>query len=144
MAVRSSERRAAGAINPQAVEATRPSTQSPHKIMVDNELLCTVIADGLATRRPVRLGSPRVDSLALILQTSNRIWTRDIMPWTEATVMRFVKRRDPAARPAAKPEGVIVFQSTTRNWRERVKALKAAQEAEQVKEDGALAKSDRP
>jgi len=57
--------------------------------------------------------------------------------------MRFVKRRDPAARPAAKPEGVIIFQTTTRNWRERVKALKAAQEAEPVKDEGGLAKPDR-
>ncbi len=58
--------------------------------------------------------------------------------------MRFVKRRDPAARPAVKPDGVIIFQTTTRNWRERVKALKAAQDAEQGKDEMALAKPDRP
>jgi hypothetical protein len=58
--------------------------------------------------------------------------------------MRFVKRRDPTVRLAAKPEGVIIFQSSSRNWRDRVKALKAAQEAEQGKDDGALSKPDRP
>jgi len=58
--------------------------------------------------------------------------------------MRFVKRRDPATRPAAKPEGVIIFHNNTRNWRERVRAMKAAQEAEPVKEDAILAKPDRP
>ena len=57
--------------------------------------------------------------------------------------MRFVKRRNPTSRPAVKPEGVIVFQSTTRNWRERVRALKAAQEAEQHKDEGPLFKQDR-
>ena len=57
--------------------------------------------------------------------------------------MRFVKRRDPMARPAIKPEGVIIFQGTTRNWRDRVKALKAAQDAEQIKDD-ILAKQERP
>jgi hypothetical protein len=43
-----------------------------------------------------------------------------------------------------KPEGVIIFRSSSRNWRDRVKALKAAQEAEQGKDDGALSKPDRP
>lgn len=57
--------------------------------------------------------------------------------------MRFVKRRDPAVRPVAKPDGVIIFQTTTHNWRERVKALKAAQEAGQAKDDGGLVKTDR-
>ncbi len=57
--------------------------------------------------------------------------------------MRFVKRRDPAARPTIKPQGIIIFQGATRNWRERVKALKAAQEAEQGKEDAFLTKPDR-
>jgi hypothetical protein len=47
------------------------------------------------------------------------------------------------ARPAVKPEGVIIFQGSTRNWRDRVKALKAAQDAEQNK-DGILTKQDRP
>jgi hypothetical protein len=58
--------------------------------------------------------------------------------------MRFVKRRDPAARPTVKPEGIIIFQSATRNWRERVKALKAAQEAEQIKDESAMSRPDRP
>jgi hypothetical protein len=57
--------------------------------------------------------------------------------------MRFVKRRDPASRPANKPEGIIIFQgAAARNWRERVRALKAAQDAEQLK-DGAVAKQER-
>jgi len=58
--------------------------------------------------------------------------------------MRFVKRRDPSARPT-KPEGVIIFYNATmRNWRERVKALKAAQEAEHGKPESSLFKEPRP
>jgi hypothetical protein len=57
--------------------------------------------------------------------------------------MRFVKRRDPASRPTIKPEGIIIFQSTTRNWRERVKALKAAQDADQGREEPIPPKPDR-
>ncbi len=59
--------------------------------------------------------------------------------------MRFVKRRDPASRPAIKPESLILFQGARQNWRERVKALKAAQEqeAEHAKDDGFLARPER-
>ncbi len=58
--------------------------------------------------------------------------------------MRFVKRRDPTARPAIKTDGIILFDHATRDWRERVKALKAAQQAEQGKDEGTLSKQDRP
>jgi hypothetical protein len=61
--------------------------------------------------------------------------------------MRFVKRRNPATRPAVKTASLIVFRNATQNWRERIKALKAAQEAqdsENCKGDTMLAKPDRP
>jgi hypothetical protein len=48
--------------------------------------------------------------------------------------MRFVKRRDPATRPTVKPQGVIIFHTATANWRDRVRALTAAQAAEQNKD----------
>ncbi len=57
--------------------------------------------------------------------------------------MRFARRRDPSARPAAKPEGIIIFQTPTRDWRERLKALKAAQEASQGKDENGLPKQER-
>ena len=57
--------------------------------------------------------------------------------------MRFVKRRDPACRRAVKPEGTIIFHTATGDWRQRVKALKAAQETEQSKEDSSLSKLSR-
>jgi hypothetical protein len=59
--------------------------------------------------------------------------------------MRFVKRRDPACRRPAKPEGTIIFHTAaTANWRERVRALKAAQELEQSKDEPALSRFLRP
>jgi hypothetical protein len=57
--------------------------------------------------------------------------------------MRIMKRREPSARPAVKPENLIVFQDATKNWRERVKALKAAQAAEQCKPDTEVFKPER-
>jgi hypothetical protein len=62
----------------------------------------------------------------------------------EALVMRFVKRRDPSARLPIKPEGNNLFDHATRDWRERLRALNAAQQAEQSKDDGSLSKQDRP
>jgi hypothetical protein len=57
--------------------------------------------------------------------------------------MRFVKRRGPAARNTVKSsECIIIFDSATRNWRERVKALKASQEAGQSKDDEMLSKQE--
>ena len=57
--------------------------------------------------------------------------------------MRILRRRDHAARPAAnKPDGVIIFQASAQNWRDRVRALKAAQSPEQGKGDAGL-KPDR-
>jgi len=49
--------------------------------------------------------------------------------------MRLGKRRGHVARPSAKPETLIVFQSSLRNWRDRVKDLKAAQDAGKGKDD---------
>jgi len=49
--------------------------------------------------------------------------------------MRFVKRRDPATRPAVKTEGIIIFHTAaTQNWRDRVRALTAAQATEPTKD----------
>ena len=56
--------------------------------------------------------------------------------------MRFTKRRDHATRPATKTDGIILFQNNSQNWRERVKALKAAQNADQTKSDAEI-KHDR-
>jgi hypothetical protein len=58
--------------------------------------------------------------------------------------MRFVKRRDPACRPAIKPAAIILLDGATRAWRDRVKALKAAQDADQNKEDTGIVKQNRP
>jgi len=58
--------------------------------------------------------------------------------------MRLGRRRDPQARPAAKPEHIIIFQSSLRNWRDRVKALKAAQDAGQAKDDAGPQRQERP
>lgn len=53
---------------------------------------------------------------------------------------RFTKRITVASGHGA----ISQVQITTRNWRERVKALKAAQDAEQGKEEMAPPKLDRP
>jgi hypothetical protein len=42
-------------------------------------------------------------------------------------MLRFVKRRNPALRPPARPDGIILLEGGTRDWRKRVEALKAAQ-----------------
>jgi len=46
-------------------------------------------------------------------------------------MLRFVKRRNPALRPPIRPDGIILLEGATRNWRERLKALKEAQEIEE-------------
>lgn len=56
--------------------------------------------------------------------------------------MRILRPRDQGTRPAAKPDGVIIFQASAQNWRDRVRALKAAQGSDQSKADGGL-KPDR-
>jgi hypothetical protein len=43
--------------------------------------------------------------------------------------MRVAKRRTLETRPAIKTGAIIVFQTPASNWRERVRALKAAQDA---------------
>ena len=53
----------------------------------------------------------------------------------EVKPMRVAKRRL-AVRPAIKTGEIIVFQPPTLNWRDRVRAMKAAQAAEQRKSDG--------
>lgn len=57
--------------------------------------------------------------------------------------MRFAKRRDHAARPATKPDGVIIFQTSSQNWRDRVRALKQAQASETNKLGPSLGKQER-
>jgi hypothetical protein len=57
-------------------------------------------------------------------------------------VMRFAKRRDPSRR-AIKPDTTIIFEPTAGNWRERLKALKAAQQAEQVRDGCVPSKQER-
>jgi hypothetical protein len=56
--------------------------------------------------------------------------------------MRILRPREHGTRPTAKPDGVIIFQASTQNWRDRVKALKAAQGPDQGKGDNGL-KPDR-
>ena len=50
-------------------------------------------------------------------------------------MLRFVKRRNPALRPPARPDGIILLEGATRNWRERLKALQEAQEIEENRPD---------
>ena len=57
--------------------------------------------------------------------------------------MRFAKRREHTPRPNVKTDGLIIFQASTQNWRERVKALKAAQEGEAPKAENPLLKPER-
>jgi hypothetical protein len=56
--------------------------------------------------------------------------------------MRFAKRRDPSCRRTIKPDTTIIFDTATGNWRERLKALKAAQQSESSR-DGLPSKQER-
>jgi len=58
--------------------------------------------------------------------------------------MRLGKRRGQLNRPVGKPDTILIFQNSLRNWRDRVKALKAAQDAGQGKEDAGFPKPERP
>ena len=57
--------------------------------------------------------------------------------------MRFVKRRNPALRPALKPEGVIVLEGLTRSWKDHVKAWKEARRGDSGKGDQFPTKPDQ-
>jgi hypothetical protein len=63
----------------------------------------------------------------------------------EELPMLHLRRRNPASRPTIKPQqGVIMFQMDTRNWRDRVRALKAQQDVERGKAPDAGGQQDRP
>jgi hypothetical protein len=54
--------------------------------------------------------------------------------------MRVAKRRTLETRPAIKAGTIIVFQAQASNWRERVRALKAAQDAARDRGDAPASK----
>jgi hypothetical protein len=60
----------------------------------------------------------------------------------EETPMLNSRRRNRAARSPGKPDGVIVFNTDVRNWRDRVRALKALQDAQRSKPDELSGKLD--
>lgn len=54
-----------------------------------------------------------------------------------------MRRRKLSARPAIKAQGVILFPMDTRNWRDRVRALKAQQDVERGKAEEPGGDQDR-